>query len=43
MTSESDTQTPAALVDTDDESWRRALDRNLSSMLFVTRPVLKHT
>jgi len=42
MTSQSDTQTPAALVDTDDESWRHALDRNLSSMLFVTRPALKH-
>ena len=41
MTSQSDPQTPAALVDTD-ESWRHALDRNLSSMLFVTRPALRH-
>lgn len=42
MTSVSDPEDPRGLVDTDDDSWRHALDRNLSSTMFVTRAALKH-
>jgi 3-oxoacyl-[acyl-carrier protein] reductase len=42
MTSVSDPQTPGSVVEISDEEWRSALDRNLSTTLFVTRAALRH-